>query len=176
HELHIDDTGRKTLTTIKLNWFTSPIARALFGPLEPDRELFHVQLAPYERVARFVNTHVLARELTETAVMDALRSGRAFIGFDLVADSSGFKWWASSGNTELVMGESGVLSRQTLLHARSPLPCRFTIVQNGRSVYQHEARTLDWAPTAPGKYRVEAELRILDQWIPWVYSNPIQLQ
>jgi hypothetical protein len=176
HELRIEDTSPKTLMTIKLNWFAAPIARVLFGPLEPDRVLFHVQLDPYERMARFVNTHVLARELTEPAILDALRSGRVFVGFDLIADSAGFKWWASSGSAAVVMGESGSLSRQTLLHARSPLPCRFTVVQNGRSVYQREARSLDWAPTAPGKYRVEAELHVGEDWVPWVYANPIQLQ
>jgi hypothetical protein len=175
-ELRIDNTSPKTLTTIKLNWFTSPIARVLFGPLEPNRELFHLQLDPYERMARFVNTHILARELTEPAVLDALRAGRVFIGFDLVADSTGFRWWADGSTGQVVMGESGALSRQTLLHARSPLPCRFTIVQNGRTVYQREGRNLDWAPTAPGKYRLEAELHAGTEWLPWVYVNPIQLQ
>jgi len=176
HELRIEDTSPKTLTTIKLNWFTSPIARVLFGRLDPNRVLFHVQMDPYDRMARYVNTHILAGELTEPAILDALRAGRVFVGFDLVADSYGFRWWASDGSNEIVMGESAALSRQTLLHARSPLPCRFTVVSNGRLAYQRDGRNLDWAPVAPGKYRVEAELHVGDEWIPWVYANPIQLQ
>ena len=175
HELRIEDTSPKTLTTIRLNWFTEPIARILFGPLEPNRELFHVQLDPYERMARYVNTHVLAHELSEPEVLDSLRAGRAFIGFDMIADSSGFRWWANDGATEIAMGESGALSRRTLLHARSPLPCRFSIFQNGRQVFQREGRNLDWAPTASGKYRVEAELHVGEEWVPWVYANPILL-
>ncbi len=41
-----------------------------------------VQLDPYERAFRFVSTHVLAEELTEAAVLRALREGRAYVRFD----------------------------------------------------------------------------------------------
>lgn len=175
-ELRAEDTGRKVLARIKLNRLTRPLARAVFGELQAGRQLFRVQLDPYERMARFVNTHVLAAELSEPAILDALRGGRVFVGFDMLADSSGFQWWADTKEGPIVMGEAGQLSNITLLHGRSPLPCRFTIVQNGRAVRQYEARSLDWAPTAPGKYRLEAELHVLDAWVPWVYSNPIELK
>jgi hypothetical protein len=176
NELRIQDTGRKVLTRIKLNWFTRPLVRVVFGELKPDRELFHFQLDPYERVARYVNTHVLAHELSEPEILNALRNGRVFIGFDLIADSGGFQWWADGERGPVVMGEAGVVSLGTLLHARSPLPCRFTIVQNGHIAHQQEGRKLDWKPAGPGKYRVEAELRVLGVWVPWVYTNPIELR
>ena len=41
---------------------------------------------------------------------------------------------------------------------------------------QAEGRMLDWHPPGPGKYRVEAELKVLDEWVPWVYANPIELR
>ena len=174
--IRIEDTSPRTLKVIKLNWFTRAIARILFGPLDPGRRLFHVQLDPYERSARFVNTHVLAHELNEWNLLDALRAGRVFIGFDMIADSSGFRWFARDGSTNTVMGESTAFSNGTHLHALSPLPCRFTIIKNGKQVEQAEGRALDWIPTGPGKYRVEAELKILGEWTPWVYANPIQLK
>jgi hypothetical protein len=174
--IRIEDTSPKTLKEFKLNWFTRSLARVVFGPLEPGRKLFHVQLDPYERSTRFVNTHLLAQELTEPAVLDALRAGRGYIGFDLIADSSGFRWFAREGATTTVMGETGKFSGDTRLHAVSPLPCRFTIVQDGQPVHQAEGRALDWTPSGPGNYRVEAELKIRDEWLPWVYANPIQLQ
>ena len=64
---------------------------------------------------------------------------------------------------------------EVVLHARSPLPCRFTVVKDGRVVHQAEGRALDWLPAGPGKYRVEAELKILGEWAPWIYANPIHL-
>jgi hypothetical protein len=148
----------------------------LFGSLTPDRKLFLLQLDPYDRMARFVNTHVLARELGEIPVLEALRAGRVFVGFDMIADSSSFRWSASDGAVSVVMGETMAFSPQTRLHAIAPIPCRFTVMKDGAAVWQQEGRTLEWTPTGPGKYRVEAELKVLKEWVPWVYANPIQLQ
>ena len=174
--IRVEDTSPKVLKEFKLNWFTRPLARLLFGPLKPNRRLFHFQLDPYERSARFVNTHVLARSLSEPTILDGLRAGRVFIGFDMIASSSGFQWFAADGTNQTVMGEAAPFSPATRLAAKSPLPCRFTIIKNGSAVYHQEGRALDWTPSEPGKYRVEAELKVLDNWVPWVYANPIELR
>ena len=174
--IRVEDTSPKTLKEYELNWFTRPLARMFLGPLEKNRKLFHVQMDPYERSARFVNTHVLARELSEPAILDSLRASRVFIAFDMIADSSSFRWFVSDGSDSAVMGETQAFNSETRLHALSPVPCRFTVVRDGSTVHQQEGRALDWAPPGPGKYRVEAELRVRDDWVPWVYANPIQLQ
>jgi hypothetical protein len=174
--IRLEDTSPRTLKEFELNWATRPIARLLFGSLTPNRKLFHMQLDPYERSARFVNTHVLARDLSEPAILDALRAGRVFVGFDMIADSSSFRWCAGDPSGSAAMGEPFPFSIETRLHARSPLPCRFTIVKDGSVVHQQVGRVADWTPSGPGKYRVEAELKVLDEWVPWVYTNPIQLQ
>jgi hypothetical protein len=174
--IRLEDTSPKTIREFKLNWATRLLVRLVFGALEPNRRLWHVQLDPYERSARFVNTHVLARGLSEPEILEALRAGRVFVGFDMVADSSGFNCWVTDSTGRSVMGESRALLRDSQLHARSPLPCRFTVVKDGSKVHQSEGRSLDWTPLGPGKYRVEAELRVLDEWVPWVYANPIELR
>ena len=173
--IRLEDTSPKLRKTFKLNWLTRLGARICFGSLAPGRELLHIQLDPYERMGRFVNTHVLAHALAEGEVLDALRSGRVFIGFDLIADSAGFLWWADDGATQVPMGGSATLSSKSILRACSPIPCRFTVIQNGRPAYRAEGRRLEWAPVSAGKYRVEAELRVGAEWIPWVYANPIEL-
>ena len=175
-ELRLEDTSPKFRKTIKLNWFTRLAARVIFGPLKPDRELVHVQLDPYESMARFVNTHILAHNLSEPEILDSLRAGRVFIGLDHIADSSGFSWWAQEGTNTAVMGESAKFSTQTSLHARSPIPCRFTVIRDGQPIYQDQGRGMYWTPPGPGKYRVEAELEVLNEWTPWIYANPIQLR
>ena len=138
--------------------------------------LLHVQLDPYERSARFVNTHVLARELSEPMILDSLRAGRVFIAFDMIADSSGFRWFVTDQSASAVMGEALAFSPGTILHALSPVPCRFTVARDGGRVHRQEGRRLDWAPLGPGKYRVEAELKVSGDWVPWVYTNPIELR
>ncbi len=174
--IRIEDPSPKTLLEFKLNWFTRPLAWLCFGKLEPNRKLFHIQLDPYERSARFVNTHLLAHDLTESAILEALRAGRAFIGFDMIADSSGFQWFAENRTGQAVMGERLAFDNSTRLRAFSPLPCRFTILRNGAMVNQQSGRELAWTPSSPGKYRVEAELQVDKEWVPWVYANPIELR
>lgn len=174
--VRIEDATPRYRKEIQLNFLTQLLARWLLGPLENGRELLHFQLDPYERMARAVNTHVLARDLTEEEILNSLRAGRAFVGFDQLADSSGFSWWAENGTNTVLMGELGILSRKTTLHAWSPLPCRFTILRDGTQVARIQGRQLDLVPPDPGKYRVEAELQVGTEWIPWVYANPIQLR
>src|SRR5262249_28859429 len=144
--IRVEDTSPKTIKEIKLKWFTRPIARLLFGPLKPQKVLFHVQLDPYERSARFVNTHVLAHYLSEPSVLDALKEGRVFIGFDMLADSTGFRWATSGTTNQAVMGESAEFVPELRLHAASPLPCRFTVLKDGAVCLQEEGRALDWTP------------------------------
>ncbi len=174
--IRLDDTGRHTVASVPLNWLTRPLARLCFGPLDLNRELFHLQLDPYERMGRFVNTHLLAHTLAEPDLLDALRAGRAFVGFDSLASSAGFRWFATNATGRVVIGESIRFSPGTSLRALSPEPCRFTVLNNGTPVYQHEGYALEWQPPSPGKYRVEAELHLLGEWVPWVYANPIELQ
>jgi hypothetical protein len=94
----------------------------------------------------------------------------------MIADSSSFRWFAAAGTNQAVMGESAPFAPATRLHALSPAPCRFTVLKDGSAVRQQEGRAMDWTPPGPGKYRVEAELKVLGDWVPWVYANPIQLQ
>lgn len=174
--LRIEDTSPRTIKELHLNGATRLLARAVFGPLEPGRKVFHLQLDPYERSVRFVTTHLLARQLAEPDLLDALRAGRAFIGFDTIADSTTFRWVARNANGQAVMGEALADAPGTRLRASSPHQCRFTVVKDGVAVVQAEGRDIEWTATGPGHYRVEAELLVVGEWVPWVYTNPIHLR
>jgi hypothetical protein len=169
------DTGHrdKVFKALPLNSVTRFLLRAVCGPLEPGRQLFRIDLDPYERTARFVNTHLLARELTEPALLEALRHGRAYVGFDLLADSRGFVWLARGKQQRAVMGETIPLEPGLVLAAASPVACRFSILRDGELVARRTGTLCVWPVARPGNYRVEAELDILGEWTPWVYANPI---
>ena len=173
--LLVEDTSPDTIGEYELNWWKRLALRTFFGPLEPGCELFHFQLDPYPRMLRYVSTHILARELSKEAILESLREGRAYVAFDVLADSTGFVFLAESGDAKAVMGERIALGPDLRFRAESPVPCRFTIVHNGKTVHQSEGRELDWQPNASGKYRIEAEVDILDEWTPWVYTNPIEV-
>ncbi|MBM3288697.1 MAG: hypothetical protein FJY92_00960, partial [Candidatus Hydrogenedentes bacterium] len=133
---------------MKLNAVTRGLLRLFFGPLEPGRQLFRIEMDKYDRSLRFVNTHVLARELAEPAVIDALRAGRVFIAFDMIADARGFTFLAEAGATKAVMGEEVPVRDGLTLRAASPVPCRFTLIHDGKPVTQKEGRTFDYAVAA----------------------------
>lgn len=174
-KLRIDDTSPDTLATVNLNFFTKTLLRLFPGPLEPGGQVFHVQFDPYQRMVRFVGNHILAKELTEDALLESFKQGRVFISFDMLADGRGFIWKAQNGEEQAVMGESMTYQEGITLRAASPQACRFIVVKDGNEVHLTEGRSLDWQPEGPGKYRVEAELFVLDEWLPWIYTNPIEL-
>ncbi len=177
--LRIYDTGHvdRYKADLKLNGVTRALLRFCFGPLEPNRQLFRIDLDPYERSARFVNTHILAKDCTEPALLDALRNARVFVGFDMLADARGFAFLAEDGAHKAVMGETIPFSPNVHLRAGSPVPCRFILIHDGTpDGPPTEGRSCDIVPKSPGKYRVEAELNILGEWTPWVFTNPIEVK
>lgn len=174
--LLIEDTSPEKLAEYKLNWMSGPLLKLCFGQLKPGKEVFRFQLDPYERMARYVNTHVLAQDLSEGSVLNALRDGRAFVGFDMLADSSGFSFQAKNIERTVTFGETLSFSAATTLATLSPLPCRFTVLKDGQIAHRAEGRSFQWKPPGPGKYRVEAELKVRKDWVPWVYANPIELR
>ncbi|MCX8109144.1 MAG: hypothetical protein N3G20_10100, partial [Verrucomicrobiae bacterium] len=165
----------KTLWECTLNPVSRFIASIVLGPLEAGRSLFEIQLDPYDLMSMHVTTHVFARSLTEHDILESLKTGRAFVGFDLLADSTGFLWYATNRTTLVLPGESMPFSDEVFLCAVAPCRCRLTILRNGHPVQQTEGTSLRCRPAEPGVYRAEAELKIRGKWTPWVYTNPIWL-
>ncbi|MCA1901389.1 MAG: hypothetical protein LDL53_04120 [Candidatus Hydrogenedens sp.] len=173
--LYIEDTSPHKIGEYKLNFFSRLLLRMLFGKLEPGKTLFHIQLDPYPTMVRYVATHILAKELSEQSVLEALKEGRVFVGFDMLVDTKGFVFFAEDNNMKAVFGETLPLTSNTTLKMASPVPCKFIIYRHGVPVQEHEGRDFSWQPTEKGKYRVEAQLKINDKWVPWVYTNPVEL-
>ncbi|MBX7255058.1 MAG: hypothetical protein K1Y02_01760 [Candidatus Hydrogenedentes bacterium] len=174
--LQIFEGSGEEMETVKLNGATRGLLRLFCGPLEQGKEVFRLQLDPYERSLRFVNNHVLATDLSEAAILDALRKGRVFVGFDMIADARGFTYYAESGPVKAVMGEEVPMADGIVLHAASPYPVRFTLVHDGNPIETQEGRTFQYPVKEPGKYRIEAEFEIAGEWTPWVYTNPIEVK
>lgn len=173
--LRIDQTIPETIWEKELNFFTRGLLRLAFGAFSEGDQLFHFQLDPYERMVRYSATHILANELTEAALLDSLEQGRVFVGFDMIADCRGFVFFAQDGDRKAVMGETMPLSDSVRLRAAAPHEGRFTVVHDGVAIHQSTGTELDWRPTRPGVYRVEVELYIVDEWVPWIYANPVRI-
>jgi hypothetical protein len=128
---------------------------------------------------RFVNTHIEVRDEGESYLLEALRSGRSFFAFNHLASARGFKFWAelpgAEGTPIAIMGEALSWRPDVRLRAESPMPCRFTLLKDGQILRQSTGYSYETGIDQPGKYRLEAELRFLDAWVPWVYTNSITL-
>jgi hypothetical protein len=160
---------------IKLNFLTRTLLGMFYGPLEANRQIFRYDPDSYDVMVRVCATHILAKELTEPALIDGLRQGRVFAAFDSLADARGFVYYAESAAGKAVMGEKAQLAPDLKLSAASPVVCKFILMHDGQVVAQQMGNVFQYAPAKPGKYRIEAELDIAGESTPWVYTNPIEV-
>ncbi len=70
-------------------WRELKIAGVAGNDAHRNVNLLGVQLDPYERAFRFVSTHVLANELSERAILAALKAGKCYVAFDLLGEPQG---------------------------------------------------------------------------------------
>jgi len=174
--LRIEDTSPELLTEVNLNFVTRGLLRLCFGKFAAGDQVFHFELGPYERMVRYSATHILANELTEEALCASLEQGRVFVAFDMIADSRGFVFFAEDGPLKAVMGEAIPLTETVRLRAASPHAGQIKVLRDGAVVHQVVGTQLDFKPTERGNYRVEVELRVVGDWVPWIYSNPLRLE
>ena len=161
---------------------------------------FGIKIDPYETIFRIVRMHVLLESgtaVTRESVIEALKKGHAFAGFDVLGDTSGFSFWAeglgvqeqppaNAGGTDStpsekrIMGDEIALADGVRFHAAAPLPARFVLLRNG-SIVQEFPGSYEFTINIDkaGTYRVEAYLDQLEapfDRAPWIMSNPIYVR
>ena len=135
--------------------------------------LFQLDLDPYERSFRSTSTHVLASELSETVIREAVRHGRAYIAHEWLADATGFQLIAKGQDRVYEMGDSVELKAGLRLETRAPLNGWFQLIRNGQHLAKVKGSNHSFLVQAPGVYRVEVWLEVDGEERPWIYSNPI---
>jgi hypothetical protein len=150
---------------------------AYMGPL-------HRIVFPYEFHFRAINTHILVPEpLTGEAkldietILEALRQGRAFVGYDLPASTRGFRFTAQGFDNNVPMGGVIDIREGVTLQIRLPRRTECRLIRNGHVVQKWENRETCMHITGePGAYRVEAFINYLGRRRGWIYSNPIYVR
>lgn len=136
---------------------------------------------PYEFHFRAINTHVFTpTPLTGNAtldshmVLDALRRGHAFIGYDLPYPTRGFRFSASGWGTTAWMGDAIPLSGSVTFQIRLPADADCILLKDGIPLKSwHNQEFCTYITNQPGIYRVECYIRYLFSRRGWIYSNPI---
>ena len=144
------------------------------------KTLIGLQLDPYETSFRLVRLHVLvARDqpLSDVTLMQAIKKGHCFIGFDLMGDTSGFSFTAENTAGTYLQGDEVKLQPNTRIRIDLPVSARVVVVRNGEVWLDENGVTSKTFPvTEAGVYRVEAYLPQLGKPVgeqPWIISNPI---
>lgn len=123
-----------------------------------------LKIDAYETIFRLTRQHILIendKPLDRDAVIDSLRSGRSFVGFDVLGDSTGFRFLQCDGNA---------------LCVHSPSDARIVLIRDGQVVREVNGSELKFGPYGKGIYRVEVYLDQLGapfDKTPWIISNPI---
>lgn len=145
--------------------------------------LLGIQLDPYETSFRLVRMHVLVereKPLDQANLLDALKAGHCFIGFDFLGDSSGFSFTAESQGEQKIQGDEIALSADTRLKVRVPVSSRVLLFRDGNVMADESGLTSkDFSISERGVYRVEIYLPQLGKLAvdkPWIISNPIYVR
>ncbi len=143
-----------------------------------------IKIDPYEVVFRLVRMHVLLEDgtpLTRESLIDALRNGHAFIGFDVLGDTTGFSFIAENGSERRIMGDEIDFGQGVMLSAVVPGKARFVLYRDGEPVNEISGVTeANFTADRPGTYRIEVYRNELgepfEREAPWIMSNPIYVR
>lgn len=143
-----------------------------------------ILLDPYSRSFHIVRTHALLekeRALTTDALLEAIRRGHCYIAFDILADATGFRFSARSGEESVIMGDTLALSDGgALLTVTTPVKSRIVLFKNGQPLEESmETLSQEFKVSERGVYRVEVYLDALGSAFrsrPWIISNPIYVE
>jgi len=146
-------------------------------------KFINIKIDPYKTTFQLVRVHVLIdknKPLTRESLIDALKMGHSFIGFDVLGDTSGFNFLAENDVETKIMGDDIALSQGVRLRVVSPIPARCVIFRNGEKYFEsQETGEISLDAKESGTYRVELYLDQLGSpfdKMPWIISDPIYVK
>jgi len=176
------NTWDKALTRARLTATAGNDAHANIGVSLKDssgKTLLGIQLDPYATSFRLVRLHALIEQgkaLDATNLMEAVRAGHCFIGFDFLGDTSGFVFEAEHAGERKIQGDEISLKPDTRLRVRSPVAGRIVILKDGAVLVDESGiASKEIAITERGVYRTEVYLPQLGN-LPWILSNPVYVR
>lgn len=145
-----------------------------FGPITKD-------VFPYSYHFRAIHTHILLEsELSGNAeddsrnIIEALRQGQSFVGYDLAGSTRGFRFYVTNQQILVPMGAGCVFQPGQKITAEIPAPAECRLIHNGKMMDVRKVRDQHtWDITEPGVYRLECYRRYLGRKRGWIFSNPI---
>ena len=173
------------LTRARLTGVAGNDAHANIGVSLKDssgKTLLGIQLDPYDTSFRLVRLHALIeanKPLDATSLLDAVRAGHCYIGFDFLGDTSGFSFTAENTGERKIQGDEISFKPETRVRVQSPVPGRIVILKDGAILLDETGISGKELPISEkGVYRTEIYLPQLGMVSnqPWIISNPIYVR
>jgi len=143
----------------------------------------NLSVFPFAKAFKFIGTHVITeRPLVRNHVSDiatllsALRQGRAYIAGEYFRKSKGFSFVLTDNSQSATLGDDFILENEACLTATFPGTAKIRIIKDGTLIREEIGQELTDNISQPGVYRVEAYLRVLGKYLPWIFSNPIYVR
>jgi hypothetical protein len=141
-------------------------------------------LFPYEKHFKAINTHLLIPEplsgdarTDKRLILEALRSGHGYIGYDLPSSTRGFRFTVHLSDRNLIMGDTISVKKSATLQIKLPRPAECLLLKDGEVIRSTKKRgTIVHKITSPGVYRVEAYISYMGKRRGWIFSNPIYVR
>ncbi|HET9215646.1 MAG TPA: hypothetical protein VFR18_01630 [Terriglobia bacterium] len=177
-EMYDEAAKRRRITLFAGSDAHSNIGFHILGD-ETGKKVLSFKLDDYAAVFRVVRTHVLletGKPLTRESLLEALRQGHCFVGFDILGETQGFSFSAGAK----IQGDEVNLAETPGLHITTPAEARIVLLKDGIPISETKSATkLVFHPKEPGAYRVEVFLDSLGKpfdRMPWILSNPIYVK
>ncbi|HEY0426260.1 MAG TPA: hypothetical protein VGC76_00510 [Pyrinomonadaceae bacterium] len=146
-------------------------------------KIINLKIDRYWIIFRLVRQHVLLEKdkpLTRENLLDAIKKGHSFVGFDVLSDTDGFSFTATNGAENKIQGDEIALGEGVKLKASAPQTARFVVFKNGEKVFENgDGSEITFDARTRGAYRVEVYLDSLGRNFdktPWIISNPIYVK
>lgn len=176
-------SAKRKITLFAGNDAHSNIGFHVFGT-DTGSKFLSAKMDAYETVFGIVRTHIILEKdesLTAENLSNALGKGHAFVGFDVLSDTSDFLFSAENETQNVISGDEIFLNDNVVnLKAFAPQTARFIIFRNGGKVFEaKESTEVNFRAKQTGTYRVEVYLDKLGSpfdKMPWIISNPIYVK
>lgn len=147
-------------------------ARTHLPPAKVTKDLTDAYTAAF----RHATTHILAPELTPTAIQASLDAGHAYVAHDWLCDPTGTAFFAQSYFGVFEIGDAvayNPLTGSVTISARLPVPATIRLLRDNTVVAEAHDWKLEYIVRDTGSYRLEALLSVDGEERPWIYTNPI---
>ena len=138
-------------------------------------------LFPYDFQFRTLNTHLLTPTSLsgnladdKRMILDALRSGHAFVSYDLPYSTRGFRFTVDNRSGEFIMGDKVSTQGGLTFQVRLPIRSHCRLLKDGNLIKEtFDREVLTHITSDKGVYRSEVYVNYLGRERGWIFSNPI---